>query len=284
MSTGVNPTPIGGKLGEFVHQQLELAQNLLARPGEKRHKGVHEARKCMRRARAAVLMLAPKRSDAASRFDRSLAKLCRSLSSLRDAQALNEALARLGRAKSNSEATSPPIDQSLLSRALVSAQAIRAQALEQALLDDPELSARRNKLQRLIADSAALPWQALSAQDLVAALQHSEQRVHKASGRAAKDTKDNVLWHSFRKRVRRLRHQRDILEQTLPQLFAEHAPAHKSGNSRAQELGESQDDALLLQFCKQPSQFENDVRLGLRAVAKARLKQTRLAHAKPGAE
>jgi hypothetical protein len=284
MSSAANETPIGKKLGEFVHQQLQQAQELLARRGEKRHKGVYKARKCMRRARAALAMLLAKDAKAVSRLDKSLAKLCRSLSTLRDAQALNEVLSRLGRTKPAPELGSPRLDDTMLSRALLSAEVIRAQALEEALLLDPELADRRAKLQSLVAESAALPWLELTAQDVIAALQQSEARARKASGRAAKDNKDHVLWHSFRKRVRRVRHQRAILDETLPQLFVGNLPSKKRADVRAKELGESQDDALLLRFCKRPSHFENDVRMRLREAAKARLRKTRLAHTERAVE
>jgi CHAD domain-containing protein len=277
MSSAANRRSIGIKLGDFVLEQLTQAQGLLVCRGEKRQQGVHEARKCMRRARSAIAMLDGKRLKAASRLDKSLAKLCRSLSSLRDAQALNEALSRLGQAKSIGEMTSPSADAAMLSRALVAADAIRKQALKQALLQDPEFAERRARLQSAGADSAALPWLELTAQDLTAALQYSDQRAEKAARRAAKDTKDDERWHSFRKRVRRLRQQRGILEKIAPRLLPKQLSGKKHANAKAQELGESQDDALLLQFCKQPSHFKKDVRIWLREVAKARLKQVRQA-------
>jgi CHAD domain-containing protein len=286
MASAANRGPIGKKLGEFVRQQLLQAEGLLARAGEKRHKGVHEARKCMRRVRSVVAMLDKKNAKAASRLDQDLGELCRSLSSLRDAQALNEALSRLAKARSEpNPETAPELhDKELLERALVCAAAIRTEALEQELLRDPDLANRRAQLQVFVAESAALPWLEMTEQDLNEALDDSEKRLEKAAIRAKKDLKDHDRWHCYRKRVRRLRQQHGILEKIAPKLLAHGLNDVKRSEAKATELGESQDDALLLQFCKKPSAFDKELRRWIRAIAKARLKQTRHVHAEQTVE
>jgi hypothetical protein len=293
MTSAARRRSIGKRLGDFVSQQLTQAQKCLASAGETRHQGVHEARKCMRRVRAAWGILARKRPQSkgalavaaiakAKKMDETIVKLCRSLSTLRDAKALDEALQRLSPTKAVSEPGLTHSDRaaSMLTRAQASAAAVREQALQRALSLDPGLARRRAKLKVLLAQSAELPWSEITEHDLAAAVKRSQRRAKKAEKRARRDATDDDLWHRFRKRVRRVRrvrHQHFLLHAIASKPNSAGTPSNSRLDTDAAELGESQDDALLLRFCKLPAVFDHDVCRWLRGIAKARLQRTRQA-------
>ena len=101
---------IGPRLMAYASEQLLQAETHLARKGEARHSGIHEARKCIRRARATLALGASVFDRRAKRLDDDLGRLCRGMSPLRDAQALIEALRRL-------ENSAPPAVHAILPRA-----------------------------------------------------------------------------------------------------------------------------------------------------------------------
>lgn len=88
---------LGALLQAEAEQELERAARQLARPGEERHQGIHQARKSIRRVRAMLALAGASFSATPSvrRLDASLRSLCRGLSALRDADALRDALLHL---------------------------------------------------------------------------------------------------------------------------------------------------------------------------------------------
>lgn len=261
-----------GKLGialeAFAIAQLQRVIAYLAQPGKARHQGIHEGRKCIRRARATLALAAStfKRRDCAARaarLDDDLGQLCRGLSSLRDAQALLEALARLS-------AVAPDVS-AILPAATKAARARRNQLMHLALRRNPDFLSRRQRLAAAIKRLQHLPWQDATATDITSALARSVRRVEKAQRQAHRHPELDEIWHVYRRRLRRLRQQDSLLATIAPEL----RPAFDGLEQHAERLGESQDDALLLKHCGKRSPFAPNQRKILRATASARLRLIR---------
>lgn len=264
-----NEQSLAARLNALLTAQLLQAEKLLSASGKARHKGVHEGRKCMRRARAILALGGTRLGPLSVRLDEKIARNCRSLSSIRDAHALIEALRRLPKAGSDSAA--------MLASAKDAAVRDRDLRLERDLERDPEFGKRRKRLLRVLEESKKLDWTGVSLARLHKAIARSEKRLEKSARVAKKRPEDDLAWHSMRRRLRRLRQQLNILEKLVP---AESFGAGKAKDieRQAAELGESQDDSLLLARCGKGSPFEPPQRTWLRAVAQQRLAQARETH------
>ena len=259
---------IGNKLKAFAVEQLNRAIAYLAQPGKARHEGIHEGRKCIRRARATLALAACtfKRNDEgarAARLDFDLGQLCRGLSPLRDAQALIEALSRLS--------ASAPDVAAVLPDAITAAKARRDQLMQVALRRNPDFLSRRDRLAALVTRLQRLAWQDIGASDVGAALTRSMRRVEKAHRKANRHPELDEIWHTYRRRLRRLRQQDSLIAAIKPEL----RPAVADLEQQAERLGESQDDALLLKHCGKRSPFAANQRKILSAIAGARLRHMR---------
>jgi hypothetical protein len=252
-------------LRAFAEEQVRQAQAHLARSGEDLHAGIHEARKCMRRARASLALGRRVFGREGEVLDDELRRTTRGLSRLRDAQALIEALQRL--------AAKAPVDvRVILPDAEQAARLRRDQLLSLALIRDPGLSARRRRLQNVQKRLRNLDWRAVDAAMVVAGVARSDRRTEKAYRRARGRPQDGLAWHVYRRRLRRL-HQQDVL---LAELQPELRPrAARNRESLARKLGVSQDDALLLGHCGPRSPFPPGQRKLLRDMARDRLLRTR---------
>ncbi|MBP6627205.1 MAG: CHAD domain-containing protein [Arenimonas sp.] len=256
--------PLGLRLKAYAQSELTEAQALLATPGDKRHGGVHQARKRLRRTRAALALGRKALGRAGRQLDEDLGRLCRGLSPLRDAQALIEALQRL-------PASAPGPLASALPDALALARRRRDRYLAAALARDPDFKHRRNRLQALAVRLEALAWPDVKPRAVAKAVQRSEERLTKTRRRAARDPGDDARWHAMRRRLRRLRQQDHLLAALEPSL----RPAASVTAEEAAAFGEAQDDALLLRHCSSHSPFPPALRKLLRAEARARLARAR---------
>jgi CHAD domain-containing protein len=248
---------LGSALRGYVSAELEAAvAGLHATAGHHVHAGVHRARKGMRRARAALALGDPVLGPGAILLERELRRVNRSLSELRDAQALVEVLDRLA-AKARDEPT-----LRVLRRALRKGKADRA-----AMARRPELAAElaqaRAMLATLRAALAGLPWDGISPAQLAEALARSSQRIDSAREKV-RDDGGMEDWHRWRRRMRRLSQQHRAcvaagLEELGASLF---------DKSLAEQLGVMQDLRLLLEHCGSESPFAQSDREALKRFAK----------------
>jgi CHAD domain-containing protein len=262
--TAITQPPLGMRLMLFTSAQLQQAQAELAREGEARHDGIHQARKCIRRTRATLALGASVFGAHAQRLDDELGRLCRGLSHLRDAQALIEVLHRL-------DTQAPASIRAILPAAERLARQRRDDMLERALTRDPALIARYLRLQTAQQRLARLDWRALDEASVCNAIKHSQRRADKAAKQVKKHPQDDDAWHTYRRRLRRLRQQDAVLNEMLPKRRL----LKKRHRDLADSLGESQDDALLLRHCGRRSPFAADQRIPLRTIARERLQRAR---------
>ncbi|MCD7096837.1 CHAD domain-containing protein [Stenotrophomonas sp. MMGLT7] len=170
------------------------------------HAAVHSARKAIRRLRS-LLALVKHRFDEVAPIDRRLQKLGDGLSALRDAHVTVDVAQALA-ARDGTGRWQPAIDF-LVER--------RDRSMARALAADPGFRRRQAIVERVAADLEALDWRRLKRSDLRAALRLGQARLAKAEKRARQDPSPQNL-HRFRRRVRRLRMQRDALGVIAPEI------------------------------------------------------------------
>lgn len=256
--------PLGLRLKAFALAELAEAQALLAKPGEDRHEGVHQARKRLRRTRAALALGRKALGREGRRLDEDLGRLCRGLSPLRDAQALIEGLQRL-------PASEPAPLAAALPGMVVLARRRRDECLARSLARDPDFQRRRARLQAMATRLEALDWSGVKPGAVAKSVARSEERLAKARRRATRDPADDARWHAMRRRLRRLRQQDHLLAALEPDL----RPVDNVTADEATVLGEAQDDALLLRHCGSRSPFPPPMRKLLRTEARVRLRRVR---------
>jgi hypothetical protein len=250
----------GAELASVVETELCAAIGALRKTPREPHAGVHQARKHMRRARAALGLARRSLGPAAHAVDHAIARVCRSLSALRDAQALTEALQRLG-----------VDDAPWIEVARTSALHRRDQVLRRELERDPGLERRVRRLRRALVRLPALNWNLLGESDIARALSRSADRVDAALRHASLHPGDDEAWHRLRRRLRRLRMQHLLLRNCAFDFAAVSPP----NDELAHALGDSQDDALLLAHCAPGSPFPRSIRRELAAIAHRRIESTR---------
>ncbi len=259
---------IGQRLHDLAVADLLAAEAQLARSGVDRHEGVHQARKCLRRTRAILALAQPGPGSRGDLLGAALARLCRGLSTLRDAQALLDMLARFGQ-----EGAQIP---AMLPDAIAAAKVQRDAMLARFLLRDPDLLARRQRIAGFRAQLERLDWKRSGDNDVARAMARSARRARKAGRQARKHPRDSKAWHRFRRRLRRLNQQNSVLAEVAPGLCLR-LPALEH---QAKALGEAQDCQLLLARCARRSPFAPALRPALRQLARQRLQQLR--HDSPG--
>jgi len=245
-------TMVGSGLQADLDKQLRRAIDQLGRPDEARHDGIHQARKALRRSRAVLALAAPawaaeepaaQRATALlRRADAELRRICRGLSSLRDADALQDALLHLAR-----DAVIGPLEAERLGEPVL---ALRQRRLDAALRRDPDFARRRARIARLAAALHALPWPAVAAEHAAAAHATARGRLEKARRRARRST-DPEVWHRLRRRLRRLRQQEQVLARAAPELGLR----TEGLEVLATRMGLAQDHALLLAHCRRSGVF-----------------------------
>jgi CHAD domain-containing protein len=194
-----SPPGIGEALARLVAALSRMiGQGLSRKHG--RHDGVHRARKAIRSLRAILALAGETLGEQAAPIDRSLQQLARSLSALRDAH--------VAVATARSLAVGDEAQAWLDVAARLHARSERQ--LAQELERDPGFRARRARHARMSKALAALPWDQVERRTLDRALIRSELCVTKAE-RKAKTRMTAARLHRWRRKVRRLRMQVDIM-------------------------------------------------------------------------
>jgi hypothetical protein len=254
----------GHALLAYARSQLLNARNQLARRGHARHAGIHEARKCIRRAKAALAIGRWKFGASGKRLNIELGRICRGLSPLRDGQALVEALQRL-----HDGASGPSLE--FLPEAVSAACRRRDLQLQTALALDPHLRSRRQRLLHASERMLRLDWASVGSDDVQAAVRRSVHRLKTAGKQVKKNSDDDGPWHDYRRRLRRLR-QQDTL---LSALDIDSGLSDRAFRNQADALGNAQDDVLLIRRCGKDSPFRPEQRRLLRRTARQRLYNAR---------
>ncbi|WP_426284726.1 CHAD domain-containing protein [Luteibacter sp. E-22] len=197
------PPTIAEALASFAVRECRAAMRALA-DTKRRHRGVHEARKAIRRLKSLLTLAAEPFAESLPSIETSLGRLATGLSPLRDAYvAVNTARTVAG------PAPSPEWQHA------IDALEHRSEGrLAAALSKDPGFLKRRRELRDLAGVIEALPWQQVDRDTVEQALARSERRVAKAHKRASRHPSP-VNLHRWRRRARRLRMQLDSWRKAL---------------------------------------------------------------------
>lgn len=252
----------GPALGAFVAGALAAASHALSARGGRIHDGIHEARKSIGRARAALSLANDALGPGARWLDGELRRLNRLLSPLRDAHALVETLARLRRKPSRG------LDADAITRACRSATLRRAQ-LARSPAFAAEVNGVRAILDMLQATLCALDWSQVDEATVDAALRLATRRAQTA-GRHALDSDSAEAWHRWRRRLRRKSRQCQAATAAGIERRRE-----SFESSAAEQLGRLQDLNLLVEHCRRPSAFDERTRAHLKAHGKRLLARQR---------
>lgn len=252
----------GTRLLGWVHAELSAASAALAARGGRIHGGVHQARKSIRRTRAALMLAEPALGVGAAILGRELRRVNDTLSALRDAHAMVSTLDRLA-AKAGD-----PADALALRRARRIAAAHRAGVAR----EEEQLAVVRDAraiLTMLGAALSGLPWERLTAATLVTSLAATQQRVAVLRDRAARSDRTED-WHRWRRWMRRQSQQRRACAAVGVEV-----PDTGFDKSLAEQLGAMQDLSLLMEHCGRGSIFSKPDRVRLRRYARRKLARQR---------
>jgi CHAD domain-containing protein len=255
-------TPSTGiALREYAEGELAQAMRVLA-TADRIHDGIHQARKSIRRTRAALSVAAPALGPGTRTIDRALRRLNKHSSWQRDAHALVQTLDRLR------DRRAPREVHALLSAARDAAAARRKAIAREARFAEV-VEATRAELAVLRAALAGLPWETLVQDDIARAIDAAARKADKARERA-RASDDDEDWHAWRRCMRRRSQQFRAAEAAG---FAATMPV--LDKSIAEQLGLLQDLSLLIDHCGKDGGFDDDTREALRAYAKRALAHQR---------
>ena len=252
----------GERLHAWVVEQIGIATNRLSVQGGRIHEGVRQARKAIRRARAALLLAGPGLGASAAALGRELRRTNRALSALRDAHALVDVIERLA-LKSHSHADTQALRRARRTAALARAAATRDPAHRTAIAEASEMLALTPPA------LAGLPWEQVGAALLVDALARTQRRVARLRRRAS-CSQDDDAWHRWRRGMRRQSQQRRACR-----ALGVAVPDSGFDKSLAEQLGVLQDLSLLIGACGRGSIFAEPDRRRLRRFARRALKKQR---------
>jgi len=187
----------------FVDALLEAVRSLQVST-RLRHKGIHSARKAMRRARSILQVARADLGPEGDTCDYAIKGICRDLSAARDAQAQLDAFDRLAE---KGRLTVAPETQSRARQFLVRR---RARIVHGLLAKDPDFRTLRARLTEALEAAKRLDWNSVRLEDTTSAMARSVRRALKISQRARMSEREQVR-HRWRRRMRRSVQQRAVL-------------------------------------------------------------------------
>lgn len=255
---------LAATLQAYALDQLAAMDAQLRRRGRHLHTGVHEARKAARRFRAVVALAESAAAAGTDEAATAIRRVGKRLSRLRDAHVASECAAAF-----RAPASSGDLVRQLRRRLRQQRDALAAEVLQR----DPELRRKRRQIRKARQALQAASWHEMSTRQLLQALQRSGERLRRAET-DAHDSRSLALRHRWRRRVRRLRMQLQILaeiaqDKAWPRgvraaarwVLAEAAdtlPGAAELHALGDVLGQQQDRALLRRAVR--AAFEPDVR------------------------
>lgn len=245
--TAPHRPPPDGSPGAALAAEATCLSRVVARAlghAGDRHRGIHQARKAIRRLRSLLALVQADFGAALTPADRALRQLGLQLSPLRDAHVVIAAVAKLAKMANAHAADWNELSQQLIAQ--------RDTLLATALADDPQFARRRAEVRAIAKAIAQLPWAQVSTEHIEAAVARSQQRAGRAERKAHQRASAQRI-HRWRRRLRRLRMQCELLDSlrvTLGQLPRQPAARPlrkiiKTLNHRADQLGWQQDLAVL---------------------------------------
>lgn len=235
--TNRTASALGLALAARMAAQTHVAMDALNQ-AQDRHRAVHEARKAIRRIRSGLALVGQTLGAHLTPIDNELKRLAKGLSRLRDAHVIVAAAKQLGK-----------MDQTQMwadiSRLL---EVRRDRLLAAALKKDAGFQKRQDRLEKVAAKIAELPWQDVTKRDVQDAIDRSTRQAGRAKA-SFESTSTSANLHRWRRRVRRLRLQYETIKELESEGSFAHAkhqkPATHSLGKLADSLGRQQDLQVL---------------------------------------
>lgn len=186
-------------LEHYCSAQISLVYEGLQRRNHV-HRGVHEARKGIRRLRSVIALGSPNFGEAAGRIDGTLRRLGRSLSRVRDAQVARDCASRRAEDAASAE------ERALWQQIAIELAAARTRTMRQARARDPTFLKRQATIVGIAKSILLLPWTDIDPAMLRTRLKQSRKRAGRAADRYLGEPRLLHL-HQLRRRLRRYRMQ-----------------------------------------------------------------------------
>lgn len=223
---------VGTRLARYVDGQLTLASSALELHGREARRGIHQARKAIRRARAALFLGWEHPNAAVALALEQLKRANDELSELRDAHAMVGAVKCVAKRENGCESDA-------LRRARKRLKTRRVQ-LERGAIAQTRIGQARERVMFIAAGAAAIPWMRITEGDMRAALAATVAQVAQAR-RSALAHPSPAKLHKWRRRLRRMLQQHEACN-----ALAIHVAANRFAECEAEQLGRLQDDNVLL--------------------------------------
>jgi CYTH domain-containing protein len=230
---------VGDGVRRMLDEQLSLAIYELSNTGDSLDTAVHEARKCIKKARSLLRLVRPAAPKLYSRENRRLQVIGRSLSELRDSQALIDTLHDL----KESGHTKEPGNSGASYRFESVHELLRArkQNVADSLQDKGHLQTAINQLTEVRDTIAHASLRNVDFQSIVRQLASAIKRgKHSFNIAYADPTPEN--FHEFRKRAKDFRYQLGVLTKLWPDVFDAYV---SSAKELEQMLGDDHNLAVL---------------------------------------
>jgi hypothetical protein len=197
----------GLALRDTCLRAIDQADTILGSAGRSSpHRAIHQARKGIRRARAALALLGI--DHAAGTIDTALKRLARTLSRVRDAAVAVESYDRMVK-----HAALQPV-AALLRPLRVRLVSQRDAMLSVRLQRDPAFEQLRTRLRAVREKVRILPWSSVDVDAVAHGVNRAARRAGKIGARAKHRFEEN-LRHRWRRRLRRLNDQRVVIEKLV---------------------------------------------------------------------
>ncbi|AXK71059.1 CHAD domain-containing protein [Lysobacter sp. TY2-98] len=244
--------PVGRRLQRYVAEQLHLAMSELELRGHESRRGIHQGRKAVRRARAALLLAWPHPQGGVALALDELKYANDRTSDLRDAHALLGALKSLERSASDKTANALDAARKYLKRTRARLEADADSAAR--------MASARGQIASVAEVMADWPWEDVAMADIRTAVEATTTQVALARAAAVADPSPRKI-HKWRRRLRRLVQQRDACV-----ALGIDMPADPVSECWAEQLGRLQDDNVLLASTACGSKLSDRKRKRLRRV------------------
>jgi CHAD domain-containing protein len=212
---------LGLALAARMAAQTRVAMDALDQ-AQDRHRAVHEARKAIRRIRSGLALSRKTLGIHLTPVDNELKRLAKGLSRLRDAHVIVAAAKQL--------------------------EVRRDRLLASALEKDAGFKKRQDRLEKVAAKIAELPWHGVAKHEVQDAIDRSARQAGRAKA-SFEATSTPASLHRWRRRVRRLRLQYETIKELESEGSFAHAkhqkPATHSLGKLADSLGRKQDLQVL---------------------------------------
>jgi CHAD domain-containing protein len=190
---------LASALENYCSAQIALVSEALQRRSHV-YRGVHEARKGIRRLRSVIGLWSPHFGEPAARVDGALRRLGRSLSRVRDAKVAIDC------ARRKAEDAASPEQRALWQRIVIALASARTRTMRRARARDPIFLKRHATITRIARSISILPWTNIDPAMLRARLKRSRKRAGAAADRYL-DEPRIIHLHQLRRRLRRYKMQ-----------------------------------------------------------------------------